>query len=87
MRDFYHFTMTYDLPQHKGEKQTLTVPDGAEVLLDGGAAKPFSAQRRALMVKTALPAGYPLSGTTADQQFWQRVNLPAAFYQMAKKAH
>lgn len=86
MRDFYHFTMTYDLPQHKGEKQTLTVPDGAEVLLEAALPNLSAAQRRALMVKTALPAGYPLSGTTADQQFWQRVNLPAA-YQMAKKAH
>jgi hypothetical protein len=35
-------------------------------------------------VKTALPAGYPLSGETADQQFWQRVNLSAA-WQMAQK--
>lgn len=86
MRDFYHFTMTYDLPQHKGEKQTLTVPDGAEVLLEAALPNLSAAQRRALMVKTALPAGYPLSGTTADQQFWQRVNLPAA-YQMAKKAY
>ncbi|WP_432699594.1 acid phosphatase [Kluyvera cryocrescens] len=86
MRDFYRFTMTYDLPQHKGEKQTLTVPDGAEVLLEAALPNLSAAQRRALMVKSALPAGYPLSGTTADQQFWQRVNLPAA-YQMAKKAH
>lgn len=86
MLDFYHFTMTYDLPQHKGEKQTLTVPDGAEVLLEAALPNLSAAQRRALMVKTALPAGYPLSGTTADQQFWQRVNLPAA-YQMAKQAH
>jgi hypothetical protein len=54
------------------------VPEGAEVLLE--AALPnLSAQRRALMVKTALPAGYPLSGTTPDQQFWQRLNLPAAY--------
>jgi hypothetical protein len=31
------------------------------------------------MVKTALPAGYPLSGVTPEQQFWQRVDLPAAY--------
>lgn len=86
MRDFYRFTMTYDLPQQKGEKQVLNVPDGAEVLLEAALPNLSAAQRRALMVKTALPAGYPLSGATADQQFWQRVNLPAA-YQMAKKAH
>ncbi|HGH3372941.1 TPA: phosphatase PAP2 family protein [Kluyvera cryocrescens] len=86
MRDFYRFTMTYDLPQQKGEKQVLNVPDGAEVLLEAALPNLSAAQRRALMVKTALPAGYPLSGATADQQFWQRVNLPAA-YQMAKKTH
>lgn len=86
MGDFYRFTMTYDLPQQKGEKQVLTVPDGAEVLLEAALPNLSAAQRRALMVKSALPAGYPLSGTTADQQFWQRVNLTAA-YQMAKKAH
>ncbi|MCE9888980.1 phosphatase PAP2 family protein [Kluyvera intermedia] len=86
MRDFYRFTMTYDLPQQKGEKQVLNVPDGAEVLLEAALPNLSAAQRRALMVKTALPAGYPLSGATVDQQFWQRVNLPAA-YQMAKKAH
>ena len=86
MRDFYRFTMTYDLPQQKGEKQALNVPDGAEVLLEAALPNLSAAQRRALMVKTALPAGYPLSGATVDQQFWQRVNLPAA-YQMAKKAH
>ncbi|MDW3283043.1 phosphatase PAP2 family protein, partial [Escherichia coli] len=41
-------------------------------------------QRRALMVNTALPAGYPLSGTTPEQQFWQRLNLSAA-WEMAQK--
>ena len=66
--------------------EALTVPEGAEVLLETALPHLSAAQRRALMVKTALPAGYPLSGETADQQFWQRVNLPAA-YQMALKAH
>ncbi|WP_149590527.1 hypothetical protein [Serratia symbiotica] len=32
------------------------------------------AQRRQIMVKTALADGYPLSGN-ADQSFWQRLNL------------
>ena len=86
MNAFYAFTMTYNLPQQKGEKSALTVPEGAEVLLETALPHLSAAQRRALMVKTALPAGYPLSGETADQQFWQRVNLPAA-YQMALKAH
>lgn len=33
-----------------------------------------AAQRRQLMVKTALAGGYPLSGN-AEQSFWQRLNL------------
>lgn len=86
MKELYRFTMTYDLPQQKGEKQALKVPQGAEVLLEAALPKLSAAQRRDLMVKTALPAGYPLSGTTADQQFWQRLNLPAA-YAMAQKSH
>ncbi|PUM60934.1 phosphatase PAP2 family protein, partial [Salmonella enterica subsp. enterica serovar Dublin] len=39
---------------------------------------------QALMEETALPAGYPLSGETEDQQFWQRLDLSAA-YEMARK--
>jgi hypothetical protein len=33
------------------------------------------AQRRQLMVSTALAGGYPLSGNTPEQNFWQRLNL------------
>ena len=86
MRDFYRFTMTYDLPQQKGAQTRLQVPEGAEVLLEAALPQLSAAQRRALMVNTALPAGYPLSGNTADQQFWQRLNLPAA-WEMAQKRH
>ncbi|WEF28367.1 phosphatase PAP2 family protein [Klebsiella aerogenes] len=86
MRDFYRFTMTYDLPQQKGAQTHLQVPEGAEVLLEAALPQLSVAQRRALMVNTALPAGYPLSGNTADQQFWQRLNLPAA-WEMAQKRH
>ncbi|TNV20472.1 phosphatase PAP2 family protein [Buttiauxella sp. B2] len=86
MNTFYRFTMTYDLPQQKGEKQQIQVPEGAEVLLETALPHISAAQRRALMVKTAIPAGYPPSGTTAEQQFWQRLNLPAA-YSMAQKIH
>ena len=64
----------------------LKVPQGAEVLLEAALPNLSAAQRRALMVKTALPAGYPLSGDNDAQQFWQRLNLPAA-YAMANKAH
>ncbi|PLN37831.1 phosphatase PAP2 family protein, partial [Klebsiella pneumoniae] len=84
MRDFSRFTMTYDLPQQKGPQPRLQVPEGAEVLLEDALPHLSAAQRRTLMVNTALPAGYPLSGTTPEQQFWQRLNLSAA-WEMAQK--
>ncbi len=86
MRDFSRFTMTYDLPQQKGPQPRLQVPEGAEVLLEDALPHLSAAQRRALMVNTALPAGYPLSGTTPEQQFWQRLNLSAAWEMAQKKA-
>ncbi|MCS2171062.1 phosphatase PAP2 family protein [Scandinavium sp. TWS1a] len=79
MQAFYRFTLSYDLPQQKGTSVALTVPQGAEVLLESALPNASAQQRRALMVKTALPAGYPLSGTTPEQQFWQRLDLPAAY--------
>jgi membrane-associated phospholipid phosphatase len=39
MQRFYRFAMTYDLPQQKGEKALLTVPQGAEVLLESALPK------------------------------------------------
>ncbi len=84
MRDFSRFTMTYDLPQQKGPQPRLQVPEGAEVLLEDALPHLSAAQRRTLMVNTALPAGYPLSGATPEQQFWQRLNLSAA-WEMAQK--
>lgn len=86
MQTLYRFTMTYGLPQQKGERATLVVPAGAEALLESALPQLSAAQRRALMVKTAIPAGYPLSGTTPEQQFWQRLDLAAA-YAAAKQAH
>ncbi|MHA0916492.1 acid phosphatase [Kosakonia cowanii] len=84
MKEFYRFTMTYDLPQQKGNLQPMKVPEGAEVLLEAALPNLSASARRDLMVKTALPGGYPLSGETADQNFWQRLNLPEA-YAMAHK--
>jgi len=86
MKDFYQFTMTYDLPQQKVKAQKLQVPEGAEVLLETALPHLSPEQRRELMVKSALPAGYPLSGNTNEQQFWQRLNLPAAVA-MAQQSH
>lgn len=86
MKPFYQFTLTYDLPRLPGKSPHLQVAEGAEVLLKTALPTLSAAQRRALMVKTALPANYPLSGTTDDQQFWQRLNLPAAVA-MAQQPH
>ncbi len=85
MHTFYRFAMTYNLPQQKRRHQPLKIPKGADVLLTNSAAEHLSpAQRQAMWKKTALPAGYPLSGETEDQQFWQRLDHPAA-YEMARK--
>jgi len=80
-KPFYRFTMSYNLPKVAGNKARLTVPDGAEVLLETALPQLSAKQRRALMVKSALPAGYPLGGPGADQAFWQRLDLDAAYAQ------
>ncbi|MDK2633244.1 phosphatase PAP2 family protein [Pantoea stewartii subsp. indologenes] len=81
MKPFYRFTMSYNLPKVADNKARLTVPDGAEVLLETALPQLSVKQRRALMVKSALPAGYPLGGPGADQAFWQRLDLDAAYAQ------
>jgi hypothetical protein len=85
MNAFYAFTMTYDLPQQKGKISADSAGRG-RVLLETALPHLSAAQRRALMVKTALPAGYPLSGRDRRPAVLAAVNLPAA-YQMAQKAH
>lgn len=74
MQTFYRFTMTYNLPAQKVKAAPLVVPQGAEVLLEAPLPNLSAAQRRQLLVRTALAGGYPLSGN-AEQSFWQRVNL------------
>jgi len=86
MKAFYRFTMSYNLPKQQAAASQLTVPKGAEVLLQAALPKVSTSQLRQLMVKTALPAGYPLSGTTPEQAFWQRLDLPAA-YALGKSEH
>lgn len=78
MQRFYRYTMTYHLPQEKVKVTPVVVPEGAEVLLEGPLPHLSAEQRRKLMVSTALAGGYPLSGTTPDQNFWQRLDLSAA---------
>ncbi|WP_413736222.1 acid phosphatase [Sodalis sp. RH21] len=72
---FYRYTMTYGLPAERATAAALRVPAGAEVLLEAPLPRLSAAQRRALMVKSALPDGYPLSGGQGEQNFWQRLDL------------
>lgn len=81
MKPFYRFTMSYNLPKLADNKAKFTVPDGAEVLLETALPHLSVKQRRELMVKSALSAGYPLGGPGADQAFWQRLDLDAAYAQ------
>ncbi|WP_067706501.1 MULTISPECIES: phosphatase PAP2 family protein [unclassified Erwinia] len=78
LRQFYRFSMTWNLPRERVKPSPVVVPAGAEVLLEGPLPHLSAAQRRQLMVSTALAGGYPLSGTTPEQNFWQRLNLPDA---------
>lgn len=82
LKQFYRFTLSYNLPKADVKNTPVQVPQGAEILLKTALPKLSDAQIRQLMVKTALPNGYPLSGN-AEQSFWQRVDLTAA-YAMAK---
>ncbi|MCO7262272.1 acid phosphatase [Dickeya zeae] len=84
MKSFYRYTMTYNLPMAKVKTQSVKVPEGAEVLLEGPLPQLSAAQRRALMVKTAIADGYPLSAGGPDANFWQRLNLHDAV-EAAKK--
>jgi autotransporter-associated beta strand protein len=64
----YVFTRT-------GDNQPLTVPKGAEVLLETRQPYLNAAQRRAVLRTTALPAGYALLDGPEE---WGRINLFAA---------
>ncbi|QWA11428.1 phosphatase PAP2 family protein [Sodalis ligni] len=76
MTSFYRYTMTYGLPKDSAAPASaVKVPAGAEVLLEGPLPNLSAAQRRALLVKTAIPNGYPLSAGEGEQNFWQRLDL------------
>ncbi|QDX30369.1 acid phosphatase [Dickeya poaceiphila] len=75
MTSFYRYTMTYNLPMAKVKAQSVKVPEGAEVLLEGPLPQLSATQRRTLMVKTAIADGYPLSAGGGAANFWQRLNL------------
>ncbi|MFE9029367.1 phosphatase PAP2 family protein [Streptomyces iakyrus] len=66
--------LTYILPR-RGRKDPLTVPKGAEVLLETRLPYLTAAQRREVLRTTALPSGYVLLDGFEQ---WGRLNLFAA---------
>ena len=66
--------LTYDLPQH-GRHVEMTVPKGAEVLLETRLPYLSADQRREVLRTTALPSGYELLD---GPEQWGRLNLLAA---------
>ncbi|MEJ3744454.1 phosphatase PAP2 family protein [Actinomycetes bacterium KLBMP 9797] len=66
--------LTYIL-ERQGRTVPLTVPKGAEVLLETRLPYLREAQRRAVLRTTALPSGYPLLD---GPESWGRLNLFAA---------
>jgi len=69
-----HPRLTYILPR-RGRDVALTVPKGAEVLLETRQPYLTAAQRRAVLRSTALPAGYALLD---GPEGWGRLDLFAA---------
>jgi autotransporter-associated beta strand protein len=66
--------LTYILPRH-GDRTPMTVPVGAEVLLETRLPYLDADQRREVLRTTALPAGYVLLD---GPEMWGRLNLFAA---------
>lgn len=66
--------LTYVLPRH-GRSEGMTVPKGAEVLLETRLPYLDAAQRREVLRTTALPSGYVLLDGFEQ---WGRLNLFAA---------
>lgn len=78
MRNFYRYTMTYGLPKMNETAQPVTVPAGAEVLLEAPLSRLSAEQRRQLLASTSINDGYALSNGGENANFWQRVNLVEA---------
>jgi autotransporter-associated beta strand protein len=67
---------TYDLPRRShGAPREMTVPKGAEVLLETRLPYLDAAARREVLRTTALPSGHPLLD---GPELWGRLNLFAA---------
>ncbi|MEZ0070254.1 autotransporter-associated beta strand protein [Streptacidiphilus sp. MAP12-20] len=66
--------LTYGLPR-RGERREMTVPQGAEVLLETRLPYLSADQRREVLRTTALPSGHPI---LEGPEQWGRLNLFAA---------
>uniref|UniRef100_UPI00403F1135 S-layer homology domain-containing protein n=1 Tax=Paenibacillus sp. FSL H8-0332 TaxID=2954742 RepID=UPI00403F1135 len=71
----YTQRLTYGFPQIHSNTEPAVAPKGAEVLLETRLPYLSADQRRAVLVTTALPSGYPLLD---DPEGWGRLNLFAA---------
>lgn len=67
--------LTYNFPQITSTTKPVSVPKGAEVLLETRLPYLSGEQRRAVLATTGLPSGYPLLD---DPEGWGRLNLFAA---------
>jgi len=67
--------LTYDLPRRGRSTTEMTVPEGAEVLLETRLPYLDPAQRREVLRTTALDGGHPLLD---GPELWGRLNLFAA---------
>ncbi|MFB9326333.1 S-layer homology domain-containing protein [Paenibacillus aurantiacus] len=67
--------LTYGFTQIGDTTKAMTVPKGAEVLLETRLPYLDSAQRRSVLATTGLPSGYPVLD---DPEGWGRLNLFAA---------
>jgi hypothetical protein len=77
---YYTEKMTYGFPRVHSGNYPVIVPDGAEDLLLTAFPELTDAQRRQILVQTAIPSGYALDksylGAAGDS--YQRLNLAAA---------
>ncbi|WP_405105679.1 S-layer homology domain-containing protein [Paenibacillus sp. FSL K6-1217] len=71
----YMQRLTYGFPQIHSTTEPAVAPKGAEVLLETRLPYLSADERRAVLVTTALPSGYPLLD---DPEGWGRLNLFAA---------
>lgn len=68
--------LTYNLPKiTANDGKAMTVPKGAEVLLETRLPYLTAAQRRVVLKTTGIDSGYPLAN---DEEGWGRLNLFAA---------